>query len=176
MDESKKIFSEKLYKENDPVSKKMAIEFITEYCPSFRLLDDGSKDKYTHDVCFYVPQRDYELRIEAERKLVWTISGKWQGVIFTHWLTLDVAPRRKYSTAHLHFMFNLHYDTLALTNMRNVKSSSQTPKNTSHTKMENFFNVPRNLFSFYTKKNNKWVRISWDGKENGEVDDIIKFT
>jgi hypothetical protein len=175
-----KQFSREDYDDNDPIAKVIASKFM---------LWDG---RFAFDVPLeeqeeYFKQRDFFLRqiatdamigVETERKIDgWSVSGKW-----ARWDTVDIPFRKKDSKAQIHIMHNKHWNTIAVSLMKNVMAKSEASngennykyfgrKNTKITKNEPFFRVPLQYFRFFKVLNEdktEWVEISKDGDLIGE--------
>lgn len=151
-----KTFSKELSDENDLIAKRVAIDFL-EYTTKYKLVTplEEQKEVYKkHDFVIMDLIQNKMIGVEVERKKVWTKSGQWQG-----WNTVDIPHRKKDSEAHLFVMINNDCDTIAATFMSRIKQSKVTSKKTIYTDNEQFFNVDKNQFAFYYKKNDCWIKF-----------------
>ena len=152
-----KVFSKKLYEENDNIAKSVAIDFL-QSTKRFQLEVPVEKQiemykKQDFEILFLDNHR--RVKVEVERKKVWTKEGSWQG-----FPTIDVPARKNKSESNLFIMVNYACNTLAITLMKNVLASKVSSKRTIYTNNEEFFNVDLSKFRFYHKCNNKWKKIN----------------
>jgi hypothetical protein len=155
MSEYKK-FSQKLCDENDQVAKEVAIDFLT-WTSHYKLeipLDQQEEQFKKQDFEVVLISKNRKVKIEVERKKVWTKVCQWQG-----WPTIDVPARKSESASDLFIMVNKGCNTIAVTTMKNVLSSKVTSKKTIYTNNENFFNVELGKFKFYCKSEGVWKNI-----------------
>lgn len=148
-----KPFSKELYNENDFKSKKVAKDFL-EYLGHYFLITplEEQTEKYKeHDFEIFLKNPFKKITIEVERKKVWTKSGEWQG-----WDSVDIPYRKKDSQANLFIMINKSFDTLAVTNMKNVLNADVYSKKTIYTNKELFFKVNIDKFKIYFKNEDSW--------------------
>jgi hypothetical protein len=151
-----KPFSKDLYDENDFKSKEVAKEFL-ESTGFYSMLNplEEQKEKYKeHDFEIFLINPFTKITVEVERKKVWTKSGKWQG-----WNSIDVPYRKKDSKSNLFIMINKNFDTLAITNMKNILNADVYQKKTIYTNEESFFKVDINKFKIYFKNKDSWDLI-----------------
>lgn len=151
-----KPFSEELYNENDFKSKEVAKDFL-EYLGHYSLITplEEQTEKYKeHDFEIFLKNPLRKITIEVERKKVWTKSGRWQG-----WSSVDIPYRKKDSKADLFIMINKSFDTLAITNMKNVLNSDVYNKKTIYTKEESFFKANIDNFKVYFKNKDSWKLV-----------------
>ena len=151
-----KAFSKKLYDENDNISKSVAIDFLlsTGYYKMEIPIEEQVELYKKQDFEISLISNNRKVKVEVERKKVWTKKGRWQG-----FPTIDVPTRKNKSEADLFIMINYECDTLAVTLMKHVLSSNISSKRTIYTSKEDFFNVDLNKFKFYYKHNNVWRKI-----------------
>ena len=155
MSEYKK-FSQELCDENDRVAKDVAIDFL-EWTGHYKLeipLDQQGEKFKKQDFEVVLISKNRKVKVEVERKKVWTKVCQWQG-----WSTIDVPSRKKESESDLFIMVNSECNTIAVTTMKNVLSSKVSAKKTIYTNNENFFNVELNKFKFYCKSEDIWKNI-----------------
>jgi hypothetical protein len=155
MSEYKK-FSQKLCDENDQVAKEVAIDFLT-WTGHYKLeipLDQQEEQFKKQDFEVVLISKNRKVKVEVERKKVWTKVCQWQG-----WSTIDVPSRKSESESDLFIMVNSECNTIAVTTMKNVLSSKVSAKKTIYTNNENFFNVELNKFKFYCKNEGSWKKI-----------------
>lgn len=151
-----KPFSKELSDENDMIAKRVAVDFL-EHTNKYKLITplEEQKEVYKkHDFVIMDLAQNKIVGVEVERKKVWVKSGQWQG-----WGTVDIPHRKKDSEAHLFVMVNNHCDTVAATFMSRIKKSTVAPKKTIYTDNELFFNVNKNQFAFYHKKEESWIKF-----------------
>jgi len=151
-----KPFSKDLYDENDFKPKEVAKEFLesTRFYSMISSLEE-QKEKYKeHDFEIFLINPFTKIAVEVERKKVWTKSGKWQG-----WNSIDVPYRKKDSKSNLFIMINKNFDTLAITNMKNILNADVYQKKTIYTNEESFFKVDINKFKIYFKNKDSWDLI-----------------
>jgi hypothetical protein len=151
-----KPFSKDLYDENEFKSKEIAKEFLesTRFYSMIGSLEE-QKEKYKeHDFEIFLINPFTKIAVEVERKKVWTKSGKWQG-----WNSIDVPYRKKDSKSNLFIMINKNFDTLAITNMKNILNADVYQKKTIYTNEESFFKVDINKFKIYFKNKDSWDLI-----------------
>lgn len=151
-----KPFSKKLYDENDGLAKSIAINFL-HWTKRFKLEIPVEKQaemykKQDFEITFLDKNR--RVKVEVERKKVWTREGSWQG-----FSTIDVPARKNKSEADVFIMVNYGCNTLAITLMKNVLASRVSSKKTIYTNNEEFFNVDLDKFRFYHKYNDRWRKI-----------------
>jgi len=155
MSEYKK-FSQELCDENDRLSKEVAVDFL-EWIGHYKLeipLEDQIEKFKKQDFEVLLISKNRKVKVEVERKKVWTKDGVWQG-----WSTIDVPQRKNESEADLFIMINNSCNTLAVTTMNKVLESNITSKKTIYTEKENFFNVELNNFKFYFKEGDCWKKV-----------------
>lgn len=155
MSEYKK-FSQELCDENDQVAKEVALDFL-EWTGHYRLdksLEEQEELYKKQDFEITLISNDRKVKVEVERKKVWSKVCQWQG-----WSTIDVPARKNESEADLFIMVNKECNTIAVTTMKNVLESKVTSKKTIYTENEDFFNVELNKFKFYCKSEGVWKKI-----------------
>lgn len=155
MSEYKK-FSQELCDENDQVAKEVALDFL-EWTGHYRLdksLEEQEELYKKQDFEIILISNDRKVKVEVERKKVWSKVCQWQG-----WSTIDVPARKNESEADLFIMVNKECNTIAVTTMKNVLESKVTSKKTIYTENEDFFNVELNKFKFYCKSEGVWKKI-----------------
>ena len=146
-----KRFSKELYDESNTVAMSTAVTILETIC-------DGKA--YRLDVPLHMQEESYKshdfvisrlhdkgttnVYVEAERKLVWGTSGKWEG-----FNTIDVPHRKAQSKADLFVMVNAKNDTAAIARMKDIISSPVETKKTIYTDAEKFFKVGLDKFKFY---------------------------
>jgi len=166
--EERKDFSQKAYKENDPKAKKNSAGFLVSLgiCNLKVPVEEQPECHKEKDLWLELILTKAELKLEAERKLSgWMEHGRWDG-----WPSLDIPFRKEDSQAHIHIMFNYHWDTLAVTRMSEVlrqvndKFVYKGQKPTKFTKHEHFFRMPLEHSKFFTKKNGIWIPITQYGE------------
>lgn len=151
-----KKFSQELCNENDQVAKEVAIDFLT-WTGYYKLevpLDEQEEQFKKQDFEVVLISKNRKVKIEVERKKVWTKVCQWQG-----WSTIDVPSRKSESESDLFIMVNSECNTIAVTTMKNVLSSKVSAKKTIYTDSEDFFNVELSKFKFYCKNEESWKRI-----------------
>jgi len=151
-----KPFSKELSDENDLVAKNVAVDFL-QSTGKYKLvtpLEEQQEVYKKYDFTIVDLIKNKTVGVEVERKKVWVKSGKWQG-----WGTIDIPHRKKDSEADLFVMVNNGCDTIAATLMNKIKKSSVTPKKTIYTDNELFFNVNKDQFAFYHKKEGSWIKF-----------------
>lgn len=155
MSEYKK-FSQELCDENDQVAKEVAVDFLlwTGHYKLEKSLSEQEELYKKQDFEVIRTSNDRKVKVEVERKKVWTKTREWQG-----WSTIDVPSRKSESEADLFIMINKECNTIAVTTMKNVLNSKVTSKKTIYTDNEDFFNVELSKFKFYYKKENIWEKI-----------------
>lgn len=151
-----KKFCKDLYKDNDNISKIVAVYFLesTGYYKLNIPLNEQKEMYKQQDFEIVLLSNNKNVKVEVEKKNVWTKSGVWQG-----YPTIDVAYRKKESQSDLFIMLNEQCDTLAITTMKNVLGSKTSYKKTIYTNSELFFNVDLNKFKFYYKNNSVWYLV-----------------
>lgn len=155
MSEYKK-FSQELCDENDQVAKEVALDFL-KWTGHYRLdtsLEEQEELYKKQDFEVTLISNDRKVKVEVERKKVWSKVCQWQG-----WSTIDVPARKNESEADLFIMVNKECNTIAVTTMKNVLQSKVTSKKTIYTENEEFFNVDLNKFKFYCKSEGSWKKI-----------------
>lgn len=155
MSEYKK-FSQELCDENDQVAKEVALDFL-QWTGYYRLdtsLEEQEELYKKQDFEVALISNDRKVKVEVERKKVWSKVCQWQG-----WSTIDVPARKNESEADLFIMANKECNTIAVTTMKNVLQSKVTSKKTIYTENEEFFNVDLNKFKFYCKSEGSWKKI-----------------
>ena len=155
MSEYKK-FSQELCDENDQVAKDVALDFL-QWTGHYRLdtsLEEQEELYKKQDFEVTLISNDRKVKVEVERKKVWSKVCQWQG-----WSTIDVPARKNESEADLFIMVNKECNTIAVTTMKNVLQSKITSKKTIYTENEEFFNVDLNKFKFYCKSEGSWKKI-----------------
>lgn len=155
MSEYKK-FSQELCDENDQVAKEVALDFL-KWTGHYRLdtsLEEQEELYKKQDFEVTLISNDRKVKVEVERKKVWSKVCQWQG-----WSTIDVPARKNESEADLFIMVNKECNTIAVTTMKNVLQSKITSKKTIYTENEEFFNVDLNKFKFYCKNEGSWKKI-----------------
>jgi hypothetical protein len=148
-----KEFSMHDYTNNDPKSKKIAVEFL-ESLGYFRLVVplNRQKEQYKkYDFEIMSTTDSMKVGIEVERKSVWYKNFEW--------LTVDIPGRKKVNQAQIYILLNNDYTQIAMTPMKNILKSNTIFKNTKYSENEEFFSVDYRLFNFYKKENNNWVEI-----------------
>jgi hypothetical protein len=151
-----KKFSQELCNENDQVAKEVAIDFLT-WTGHYKLevpLDEQEEQFKKQDFEVVLISKNRKVKIEVERKKVWTKVCQWQG-----WSTIDAPSRKSESESDLFIMVNSECNTIAVTTMKNVLSSKVSTKKTIYTDNESFFNVELNKFKFYCKSEGNWKKI-----------------
>ena len=146
-----KEFSMYDYINNDPLSKKAAVELL-EYLGYYRLVVplNRQKEQYKkYDFEMISTTDNIKVGIEVERKSIWYKNFEWS--------TIDVPGRKKVNQAKLYILFNNDYSQIAMTAMKNILKSKIIYKNTKYSENEEFFSVDKNLFNFYKRENNKWI-------------------
>jgi hypothetical protein len=151
-----KPFSKDLYDENEFKSKEIAKEFLesTGFYSMINSLEEQEEKYKEHDFEIFLINPFTKIAVEVERKKVWTKSGKWQG-----WNSIDVPYRKKDSKSNLFIMINKNFDTLAITNMKNILNADVYQKKTIYTNEESFFKVDINNFKIYFKNKDSWDLI-----------------
>lgn len=153
---NKKAFSNKDYNENDSFAKEISLDFLLK-TNKFELKESISEQKEAYknwDFLIFNKIKNKFESVESERKRVWTKSGEWQG-----YNTLDIPKRKEFNKSDYFIMCNYSGDTIALIKTKDVLNSKITKKDTFYTKNEEFFNVELEKIRFYTKINNKWIKI-----------------
>ena len=117
-------------------------------------MDEQEEQFKKQDFEVVLISKNRKVKIEVERKKVWTKVCQWQG-----WSTIDVPSRKSESESDLFIMVNSECNTIAVTTMKNVLSSKVSAKKTIYTDSEDFFNVELNKFKFYCKNEGSWKRI-----------------
>lgn len=151
-----KKFSQELCNENDQVAKEVAIDFLN-WTGHYKLeipLDEQEEQFKKQDFEVVLISKNRKVKIEVERKKVWTKVCQWQG-----WSTIDVPFRKSESESDLFIMVNSECNTIAVTTMKNVLSSKVSAKKTIYTDSEDFFNVKLSDFKFYCKADGNWKKI-----------------
>ncbi len=154
-----KQFSKDDYAVSDPLSKQYSVEFFTQTDSNFHLDTPLSEQQEMFKRGDYtIMYGEKPLLIETEQKRVWTASdGSFP------YSTIDVPTRKWQSKANLYVMFNLGFDALALTEMKNILNAEVITKSTRRssgeyiTQGETFFHVPTGLFRFYVKSDSTWT-------------------
>lgn len=148
------------YKLSDATSKQLGATFLLEKDANFNFKNplDEQKELFKKGD-FLIHYRSKPILVETEQKRVWTSSdGSFP------YETIDVPTRKWESKANLYIMFNLNFDVLALTEMRNVLDAEVITKSTRRangerlTEGETFFHVPVEKFEFYTRTEAGWVK------------------
>lgn len=155
MSEYKK-FSQKLCNENDQIAKEIAVDFLiwTGYYKLEIPLEEQEEQFKKQDFEVVLISKNKKVKIEVERKKVWTKVCQWQG-----WSTIDVPSRKNESESDLFIMVNNECNTVAVTTMKNVLTSKVSAKKTIYTDNEDFFNVELSKFKFYCKSEGFWKKI-----------------
>lgn len=162
-----KIFSEKDYKENDYKGKITAADLL-ESTGRFilEISIDKQKEMYKKgDFLIRYLGDNSIIKVEAERKVIWTVSGRWQG-----FATLHVPIRKKYSESILYVMVNFNLNTAAVMRTEIIHNSPVCIINTKKddgilTIDEEFFDVPLDKIQFYHKNQNGWKLITSTGRK-----------
>jgi len=132
-----KAFSQKLHDENKFVEQ-VTCDLLVNHT-GFVLRTPLNQQTEQYKKCDYEGYYNLKkVRVEAERKLVWTIKGKWM----PQWDTIDVPYRKCESEADLFIMANKDCNTFAIIPMKDILESPVIVKNTTYTKSEKFFAVP----------------------------------
>jgi len=165
-----KPFSQEDYDKNDLKAKILASRFLLSkgyYRLDIPIKEQHEKFKRLDFEIFHL-LLNRTILVEAERKIdCWDVSGAWQG-----WPTLDVPFRKNKSEADVYVMSNKHWDTIAVTKMKEIHGIK--PKNKDcrcsniNTKNEPFFRCPLNIFKFFKsldKERTKWMEIDPSGNE-----------
>jgi hypothetical protein len=167
---SGKTFTADDYNENDPQSKNIGVEFLTQISSHINLRTPVHKQQEEYKSRdFLIYYDDQPIKVEVERKLVWVSSDGTFTVHFTRRNqdvvcdTVDVPARKNQSQANWYIMFNHDFTALAFTEMQNVLSSPIIQKNTRQkrvqdTEKEDFFRIPISQFSIYVKESGMWRR------------------
>jgi hypothetical protein len=161
MTPSTKKFSHNDYTISDPLSKQHAVEFFTQTDSNFNLdtplLEQQEMFKQGD---FTIMYGNKSILVETEQKRVWTaLDGSFP------YNTIDVPTRKWQSKANLYVMFNLSFDVLALTEMKNILNAEIITKATHRsngeyiTQGETFFRVPTDMFRFYVKSMGVWRNV-----------------
>lgn len=159
-----KPYSEKDKKISDYKAKVLSSLFMMRE-GKFNLLTpikDQQEAYKSYDIIMVRNKDGKEVRIESEQKRVWVEHGKWH----LSFLTLDVPFRKNESKADVFIMSNLHWDTIAVTYMKDVLKSRVYKKNTKcsnvKTQLEPFFAVDLDRIRFFkaiSDDRKKWVEI-----------------
>lgn len=159
-----KKFSKELYDESNMVAMNAAVTILETICDGkvYRLDVPLHMQKESYKSHDFVISRLHDkgttnVYVEAERKRVWSASGKWEG-----FKTIDVPYRKAESKANLFVMTNNSGDTAALARMSDIISSPVESKKTIYTDEEKFFKVGLDKFKFYHNVN-QWIEIKHDG-------------
>lgn len=162
-----KNFSQADKDKSDPQSKRISAEFLQQIDPQYHLdIPTDEQPEMYSKYDFEIGYGAMSYTVETEQKLRWiTNDGTFRvasdnfpnGVCYQ---TVDVSGRKWSSIANTFIMFNGTFDTLCMTEMSNVLSAPVGRKNTSRgTKKEPFFNVPKELFTFYILQGGEWKLV-----------------
>ena len=153
-----KEFSQEECDESDPRSREEAVAFLEQLGYYLKTPLSIQRERFkAGDFVIYNPKHQPFL-IETERKKRWEVSGYWQG-----YPDIQVPYRKKDSKSTLFVMFNLHWNTLAVTEMKNVLEADPgyVPNIHCPDGRELFFKVDLEHFFFYTKtKKGRWKKIN----------------
>ena len=157
---SSKKFTTADYKLSDARSKQLGADFLLGKDANFHFktpLNEQTELYKKGD--FLIHYRSKPILVETEQKRVWTSSdGSFP------YDTLDVPTRKWQSKADLYIMFNLDFNVLALTEMKNVLGAEVITKSTRRsngeqlTQGETFFHVPVEKFEFYVLNGREWMK------------------
>lgn len=150
---SRKPFSSYDHKMNDAKARRLAVEFLEQSgalkldCPLHQ-----QPEQYG-DWDFFITNIDTQknIYVEVQRKYGWKVSGTWQ----RSFKTIHVEERKSGSLADLFIMFNFHWDTLLIGNMKKIIKARVITKDCklsdgSLLKDDRFYELVPESFDFYT--------------------------
>lgn len=160
--EENKVYSQEDDEENDPKSKEIAVELLSQLGCVLKEPLHMQPERYCEGDFWMCNSKGEPLLFEVERKKGWLYSGKWEG-----FPDLQVAGRKHKNGSAIFIMFNFWWDTAAITGMKTVKDANRkrVPNKCVPSGKEKFYKVNLEHFIFFTKEDNKWVQVDKDGNK-----------
>ncbi|MCK9458402.1 MAG: hypothetical protein M0R80_02015 [Proteobacteria bacterium] len=154
----------------DKQGKMVALDFLTSTGlahPTIPLEEQPERFKeFDNSYCM---ESGKLLKVEAEVKDVWNVSGAWLS-----YTTVDVGGRKADTQCDVFIMSNHHQDTIAVIqgeDLRHAKERNHTRRkatfnkvNGQRTQNELFLALPLNYVKFFHKFEDGWKRIKPDGQ------------
>jgi hypothetical protein len=142
-----KKFSPELFQENNGVGIQTAMSLL-----NYIGYDTLDTQEAFRDRDFIVGDENVVWKVEAER------SNNWKTrCIPSHWYGISVPYRKKHSGSDLYIICNKDLTAAAVCWMSDVKKSPVIEKFVHMTQMiEQFYNVPFDMFDVYEKTEDEW--------------------